>query len=68
MNCRICGKSDLFSEVAQKPVCAICAVKFIGGLPATSERIEKVRALLGLKDGEFLKQDNAKEAKRILGR
>jgi hypothetical protein len=71
MNCKICGKpseDDLFSYVTQEPVCSICKIKFIGGLPTTEIRINDARTALGLKDGEYLKQDNAAEAARILGR
>ena len=71
MKCKICGKpqgDDLFSAVTQEPVCCICKVKWIGGLPTTDERIKQARERLGLKDGEFLKQDNAAEAGRILRR
>ena len=69
--CEICGKpqaDDLFSYVTQEPVCSICKFKYIGGLPTTRERIAKVRKALGLKAGEYLEQDNAEEARRILGR
>ena len=69
--CRICGKDskdDLFSYVTQEPVCSICKVKHIGGLPTTPERIAKARVALGLNEGEYLLQDNATEAARILGR
>lgn len=69
--CEICGtalKNDLFASVTQEPVCAICKQKFIGGLPTSPQRITEARSRLGLKDGEFLDQDNAEEARRILGR
>jgi len=69
--CEICGKpreDDLFSAVTQERVCSICKLKYIGGLPTTSERIAKARETLGLKDGEFLQQDNGEEARKILGR
>jgi hypothetical protein len=68
--CKICGADlnrDLFAYVTQKPVCAICTQKYVGG-DFSAERIAKVRAALGLTDGEYLKQDNAAEAARILGR
>lgn len=68
--CKICGnklKDDLFSYVTQEKVCSICKVNFIGGLPATDEKINAVREELGLKEGECWKQDNAEEARRILG-
>jgi hypothetical protein len=69
MNCKICGsKPDLFSAVTGESVCAICKMKFIGGLPTTESRINEARLELGLKDGELLKQDNGQEAARILGR
>lgn len=70
-NCAICGtklNNDLFAAVTGGPVCAICTVRFVGGLPPTKERIAAVRTAIGLVDGEFLKQDNATEARRILGR
>ena len=69
--CEICGatsKHDLFSAVTGEPVCSICKIKYIGGLPTTSERINKARSALGLGDGQYLTQDNPKEAARILGR
>lgn len=68
--CKICGTNlddDLFAYVAQKPVCSVCTIKFVGG-DFSAERIAKIRATLLLKDGEFLKQDNGAEAARILGR
>ena len=67
----ICGTDlamDLFAHVTSEPVCSICKLNYIGGLPTTAERIAKARAALGLKDGELLNQDNAAEASRILGR
>lgn len=72
MDCKICGtpgKSDLFSAVTNSPACSICTIKFIGGMPSgmIDKRITEVRAKLGLKDGEFLKQDRGEEASRILG-
>ena len=69
--CDICGKpqgDDLFSFVAQDPVCSICKLKYIGGMPTSRARINAARERLGLKDGEYLKQDNAAEARRILGK
>lgn len=71
MKCEICGtllKDDLFATVANEPVCVICKAKFIGGLPTTKDWINQARPRLGLADGEFLKQDNAEEARKILGR
>ncbi len=71
MKCQICGKprqEDLFSYVTGEPVCCICKLNYIGGGPTTSQQIAKVRAVLGLKDGEYLQQDHAAEARRILGR
>ena len=71
MKCRVCGtelSDDLFSAVTNEKVCSICKVYWIGGLPTTDERINAVRERLGLQDGEYLKQDNGKEAARILGR
>ena len=68
--CAICGTDlsrDLFASVAQEPVCCICKVKYIGGLP-TQTMIAPARAALGLADGEYLQQDNGAEAARILGR
>ena len=69
--CEICGtdlSNDLFASVTGEKCCAICTVKFIGGLPTTNERISLVRERLGLQPGQFLKQDNGAEASRILGR
>jgi hypothetical protein len=69
--CAICGTNlihDIFAFATGDPCCAICKLKYIGGLPTSSERIKLVRAALGLADGEYLKQDNGAEAARILGR
>ncbi len=69
--CEICGKpkkDDLFSAVTGERVCSICKLNFIGGLPTTTDRINKARNNLNLCDGEYLNQDNPKEAARILGR
>jgi len=69
--CEICGtplENDLFSAVTGESVCSICKLKFIGGLPTTAERINQVREKLDLPIGEYLVQDNPKEAARILGR
>lgn len=69
--CAICGtklSDDLFSAVTQEPVCSVCKLKFIGGLPTSQERIQSARDRLGLKAGEMLIQDNPAEASRILGR
>lgn len=41
--------------------------KFVGG-DFSAQRIATVRAALGLGEGEYLKQDNAAEASRLLGR
>ncbi len=71
MGCAICGtdlSKDLFSAVTGEKCCSICKLNFIGGLPTTDGRISNARLYLGLKDGEFLKQDNGAEAARILGR
>ncbi len=68
MSCQICGKSDLYSDVTREPACSVCKLKYVGGLPTTDARILEVRAKLGLKDGEFLQQDNPAEAAAILGR
>lgn len=69
--CQICGmpqKDDLFSFVAQEPVCSVCKVKYIGGLPTTPQRIKEAREKLGLKEGEYLKQNHGEECRKILGR
>lgn len=69
--CGICGtpsKDDLFSAVTQEPVCSLCKINYIGGLPTTPERVSKARTALGLADGDYLKQDRGAEAARILGR
>ena len=71
MNCQICNtpqKNDLFAAVTGEPVCSICKVSYIGGLPSTPDRIALARQMLGLASGEFLKHDRGKEAARILGR
>lgn len=70
-DCGICGNpgnNDLFSYVTQEPVCSLCKINYIGGLPTTPERVQKAREALGLKDGEYLRVDRGAEAKRILGR
>ena len=70
-NCKICGTklaNDLFSAVTQEPVCCICKQKFIGGLPTTEAMIAAARIRLDLTPGEYLVQDNATEARAILGR
>lgn len=69
--CAICGTNlgnDLFASVTGEKCCAICKVKFIGGLPTSTERIDAARARLGLGYGQYLTQDNGAEAARILGR
>jgi hypothetical protein len=69
--CAICGTdlgADLFAAVTGEKCCAICKLKFIGGLPTSDDRIAAARLRLGVADGEFLQQDNAAEASRILGR
>jgi hypothetical protein len=71
MKCKICGtelEDDLFSFVTQEPVCSICKIRYIGGLPTTAARIKAARERLELADGEYLEQDNPREAARILGR
>jgi len=68
MNCEICGNEDLYSSVSGERVCSICKIKFVGGLTARREDISNVRDKLGLKQGEFFKQDCGAEAKKILGR
>lgn len=69
--CAICGNDlgrDLFASVTGEKCCAICKLKYIGGLPTSNERIAAARTALGLADGEYLTQDNGAEAARILGR
>jgi hypothetical protein len=69
--CAICGNDlgkDLFASVTGEKCCAICKLKFIGGLPTSPERIAVARTALGLGEGEYLQQDNGAEAARILGR
>ena len=69
--CEICGtklEDDLFSYVTREPVCSICRLKYIGGLTPSIQGIKEIRSRLGLKDGEYIEQLNAVEAKRILGR
>jgi hypothetical protein len=69
--CKICRTKlgdDLFAAVTQEPVCAICKQKFIGALPTTEAAVAAARIRLDLAPGEYLKQDNAAEARRILGR
>ena len=71
MRCEICGtvlKLDWFAAVTGEKVCSICKLKYVGGLPTTPKRIGAARKKLGLGDGEYLVQDNPKEAARILGR
>lgn len=68
MECRICAKEDLFSAVTDDGLCSICTMKFFGGGKPSGDAIEKVRAALGLSDGEFLELDHGAEAARILGR
>jgi hypothetical protein len=70
-SCAICGTNlgnDLFASVTGEKCCAICKVKFIGGLPTSDERIAQARARLSLEPGQFLQQDRGAEAARILGR
>lgn len=67
--CAICGfdlANDLFSAVTGEKCCSICTVRFIGG-DTSAMRLATVRIALGLADGEYLQQDNATEAARILG-
>lgn len=69
--CAICGTNlgdDLFAAVTGESCCSICKVKFIGGLPTSSERVAQARARLGLETGTYLEQDRGAEAARILGR
>ena len=68
--CAVCGNdlgNDLFASVTGEKCCAICKLKFIGGLPTSDERIAQARTRLGLAEGEYLPQDNGAEAARILG-
>jgi hypothetical protein len=68
--CAICGTDlgkDLFASVTGERCCAICKVRFIGGLPTSDERIAAARAGLGVADGEYFQQDIGAEAARILG-
>lgn len=68
--CAICGNDlgqDLFASVTGEKCCAICKVKWIGGLPTSDERISAARERLGLQAGDYLQQDNGAEASRILG-
>jgi recombinational DNA repair protein (RecF pathway) len=67
--CAICGAQlgeDLFSAVTGEPVCSICKLKYIGGLPTSRARIDKAREILGLSAGQYLNQNNAEEASKIL--
>lgn len=66
MKCQICGQSDLFSVCSDSRTCAVCSLNFTGPNP-TEEIVKKVRSLLKLKENEYLKQDYAAEAARILG-
>jgi hypothetical protein len=68
--CAICGTNlaqDLFAAETGEKCCSICKIKWIGGLPTTDLRIKQARERLSLEEGEYLKQDNGKEAGRILG-
>ena len=68
MRCKICNaKDDLFLACTNEGICSICKLKYVGG-DSSNERIKQIRLRLGLKDGEFLNQDLAKEAAIILGR
>lgn len=56
--CGICGtpsKDDLFSAVTREPVCSLCKINYIGGLPTTPERISDARLELALVGGNTLK-------------
>lgn len=69
--CKICNEpsgNDLFSAVTGEPVCSLCKIRFIGGLPTTQERIDAARTRLNLAPGTFLQRDRGAEARRILGR
>ena len=68
--CAICGfnlRSDLFADVTGEKCCAICKVRFIGGLPTSDDLIMMARRELQLADGVYLTQDRGVEAKRIFG-
>lgn len=66
--CKVCGKEDLFSSVTGEGVCSVCTMRFFNGGNPDAGAITRVREMLGLKDGEFFKQDHGAEAARILGR
>ena len=54
--CEICGEkleNDCFSFVTGEPVCSICKINHIGGLPTTKARIDQARERLGLSYGEY---------------
>ena len=56
MTCHICGtdlSKDLFASVTGEKCCAICKVRFIGGLPTSDERIAQARERLGLAEGQY---------------
>lgn len=57
MKCGICGRSDLFTEVAQEPACATCVGLFNLWTPIRPEQLEAVRARLGLAEGEHFSYD-----------
>ncbi len=68
--CKICNNpssKDLFSAVTGEPVCSLCKIQFIGGLPSTEQRIADARERLQLQPGEFWVRDRAAEARAILG-
>ena len=69
--CKICNEpseNDLFSAVTGEPVCSLCKLQYIGGLPTTEQRINDARVRLGLEPGQFLIRDRLAEAIKILGR
>ena len=48
MDCQICGikeNDDLFLYVNGGRACSICTIKFVGGLPATEERVQYQKQL-----------------------
>lgn len=65
-NCHICNSTDLYTSVTNEGVCSVCKIKYIGGLPSSQERINAARQRLGLQEGEFLTQNHAEEAAKIL--
>ena len=66
--CQICGQSDLFMNVAQEHLCAVCTMRFAQGGSVTEQTIQQIRQQLNLDEGAFLQQNTAQEASRILGK